>query len=408
MNRQRQRAFDVSESYFLLLELCCCEPIIQQCFSIIENVCLAQGVSVAGATSEFRKFLDLHYVPFLRSAIRAMHMYGFVPWRVVPLPTGDRVPEVLPPGTFRWTVEPPPEGDHRMLRYVVRMNSGAKSVEPEITVWTPPHNVCENSVMYATVPSPMAYIIESYKNLQSASKRQASADAWNCTARVIVSNEPKEFAHDQHRKELFGTFHQHIDEYGRLHPIKPTNPADKLDDMFYTRSMNHTPSVYTLPAHHHLDTAPVLQPCADLPFLQTKYKCDVCALVGVPPTMIATASSDKKEDNMVQSAFHSRIFQSKMQTICAFLKALLAEVYTKVYKGQTATFELTPMPRLEISKVEDLKILHEAGILQPDHTVELASVLLGKIKRAKLDTSIKTHHDRGHDSPQNTRASGTS
>lgn len=243
MNRQRQRAMDLSESYYLLLELCCCEPVIQQCFSIIENTCLAQGIAMSGgegqpAKGPFKQFLEKHYVPFLRGAIRAMHMYGFVPWRLCKVASGDTVPEVLPPGSFRWTVQPGQEGGP-LLRYDVTVNQGLKigptGKEFQLTVWIPPHNVCENSVMYATVPSPMAYVIESYKNLQSAAKRLANADAWNCTARVIVSHDPKELAHDQHRKELFNTFHQHIDEYGRLQPYKPSNPADKIEDMFYLR-----------------------------------------------------------------------------------------------------------------------------------------------------------------------------
>ena len=119
---------DISESYYLLLELCCCEPIIQQAFSIIENVCLAHGVTVSHCKPNFQRFIDTHYVPFLRNAVRAMHMYGFVPWRVMRLPSGDKVPEVLPAGTFRWTVETP-KGSDAMLCYKVTLNTGAKAEE---------------------------------------------------------------------------------------------------------------------------------------------------------------------------------------------------------------------------------------------------------------------------------------
>lgn len=406
MDRQRRRALDISESYYLLLELCCTEPLIQQCFSVIENVCLAHGVNMSGKrpTPNFQHHMDLHYVPFLKGAIRAMHMYGFVPWRLMKLESGDMVPEVLPAGSFRWTIEPPAKSDRdvgsnqrftsnypdAMLVYVVRLNPGARQEENiTVTQWLPPnYNVCENSVMYATVPSPMAYIIQSYKNIQAATQRQAHADAWNCTARIIVANEPKEFAHDQHRRELFGTFNQHIDEYGRLQATKPLNPSDKIDDMFYARSNNHIPSVYSLPAHHHIDNAPVLQPCADLSMLQAKYKVDVCSLLGIPPELI-TGGMHHKEHGTAQDKTNNknvstgRIFQAKMQTVCFFLKTLLSEVYKTTYKGAEASFELIPMPRLEVSSIEDLQVLHEIGVLQPEHTIDLASILLGKLKKAK-------------------------
>ena len=394
MSRQKQRYLDISESYYLLLELCCCEPIIQQAFSIIENVCLAHGVTMAGKkpTANFQQFIDMHYVPFLRNAIRAMHMYGFVPWRIMRLESGDKVPEVLPPGTFRWTVETSKDND-AMLSYRVKLNPGAKA-EENIFVrpyTSPNYLVSETSVMYATVSSPMSYVIESYKNMQAALKRQAHADAWNCTARVIVSNEPKEFAHEQHRKELFGTFHQHIDEFGRFQPNKPATQSDKIEEVFFDRSMNHQPAVYSLPAHHRVDPSPQLTPCADVAYLQQKYKFDVCALLGVPPELLITAhKSLDGSDGKERASGTSRIFQSKMQTVCSFLKSLAAEVYAKIYKGSEASFDLVPMPRLEIAKIEDLKILHEIGIIQPDHCLELASILLGNLKKKrKMDDSEK-------------------
>ena len=39
------------------------------------------------------------------------------------------------------------------------------------------------------------------------------------------------------------------------------------------------------------------------------------------------------------------------------------------------------MPRLEIAGIEDLKVLHEIGVLQPEHMIDLSEVLLGKMKK---------------------------
>lgn len=392
---QRQRAFDISESYFLLLELCCTEPIVQQCFGIVENICLSHGLSIKGKTptKNFQQHVDEHFIPFLKMSIRAMHMYGFVPWRLKRLASGDKIPEVLPPGTFRWTVEMPNDSNTKtdrdaILVYAVYMNNGCRQVEDiHVTSWVPPNNICENSIMYATVPSPMAGIIESYKYLVAASKRQAHADAWNCTARVVVTHDPKDHSHDQHRRELFGTFHQHIDEYGRLNPFKPTNPSDKLDDIFYTRSLNHHPAIYTLPANHHIDQAPELKPCADLGLLQAKYKVDVCSLMGIPPELVTTVqynSGEKQAKTSQTSTGTSRIFQAKMQFITKFLIFLLGKVYQEIYGADTGvSFELIPMPRLEISSIADLKILHEIGVIQPEHSIDLANILLGNLKNQK-------------------------
>ena len=411
MNRLRHRSQDVEESYHLLLELCCCEPILQQAFSIIENVCLAHGVTATEAgrplSDQFQQHVNRHWIPFMASAIRAAHVYGFVPWRVMMLEGGARVPEVLPPGTFRWSVEvpgsknlalssghpEPPSARKRedaMLRYAVKLNPGQKDERNiRVTEWVQPnYQVNESSVMYATVASPMAYVIESYKHMQAAIKRQAHADAWNCTARLAVTHEPKEFLHEQFGKDIQSAFGDSLHERGPFGGFRATrhsdDPRDQVDDAFAGRSMNHNPAVYALPPWRHLETAPALQPCMDLPFLQSKYKYDVCSLLGIPPDMLMTAAhkleGNSNSKNRTQGV--SRVFQAKMQRVCHFLRELGQEVYRDIY-GREAVFEIMPMPRLEIRDVEDLKVLFDIGVIQPQHTLELASVLLGSFKRAR-------------------------
>ena len=160
----RLRSLDISESYYLLLELICTEPIIQQVFSIIDSVCLSNGIKIISpkeTTPDFQRHMDTHWMPFLRAAVRAMHAYGFVPWRLMTLPTGDKIPEVLPAGTFRWSSEVSKDND-AMLSYVVRLNPGTRP-EPNIHVTPfvqPNFMVTESSMMYATVSSPMSSAIE--------------------------------------------------------------------------------------------------------------------------------------------------------------------------------------------------------------------------------------------------------
>ena len=381
-----------------MLELCCGEPILRQGFSIIENICLAHGVSASEGglplTPEFQRHVDRYWVSFLVASIQASHVYGFVPWRLRRIPSGDFVPEVLPPGSFRWSIEVPKESD-AMLAYKVRLNPGQRDI-PEadifLTDWVQPnYMVNELSPMYATVASPMAYVIESYKHLQAAIKRQAHADAWNCTARITVSHEPKEFNHDQHRREVLSTFSDALPEHGAFHTgsmrfTESESQRDQVDDAFLGRSMNHQPAVYALPSWRHLESSPMLQPCMDIPFLQNKYKFDVCSLLGIPPDLITTTGGGKSESQNSQSKNRSqglsRIFQAKMQRVCAFLRDLCKEVYKKIYK-KDADFDIVPMPRLEIRDVEDLKILHEIGVIQPEHSLELASILMGKFKKMK-------------------------
>jgi hypothetical protein len=56
---------------------------------------------------------------------------------------------------------------------------------------------------------------------------------------------------------------------------------------------------------------------------------------------------------------------------------------------ETIEFTMTPMPRLEVESVSDLKVLFEIGALTPDMSVELSRVLLGNTTRAKPSASEK-------------------
>jgi hypothetical protein len=143
--RINQRDQDFQESYHLLMELCQRNPVICKCFHIIEAQVLHGSMNVSVNKQEvdekFARFVNLYYSDFARQAVRAMFMYGFVPWRTRKLTSGDLVPEVLPPGTFTWIVQPaeaiPKELLHlhadpsRMLLYEVKMQPSCNSVKPE-------------------------------------------------------------------------------------------------------------------------------------------------------------------------------------------------------------------------------------------------------------------------------------
>ena len=216
--RWNSRLRDIAESQGLLLELVTSEPTLSQCFKIIESTCLSQGihcrVDAAEVSEAFQRHIDDFYVPFCKAAIRAFFTYGFVPWRARRISKGDEVPEVIPPGTFSWHTELGPveqgriplrygerrpvkmrisDDDTRMVIYRVTPNAGGwKEADIEVYVFQPPAlDISMNSQMHATVPSPLSHILVDYKNLRQAQIRRSNADAWNTTAKIISTFEPK-------------------------------------------------------------------------------------------------------------------------------------------------------------------------------------------------------------------------
>jgi hypothetical protein len=216
--RWNSRLRDIAESQGLLLELVTSEPTLNQCFKIIESTCLSQGIHCrvdnAEVSEAFQRHIDEFYVPFCKAAIRAFFTYGFVPWRARRISKGDEVPEVIPPGTFSWHTElgpveqgriPPRYGerrpvkmrysddDTRMVIYRVTPNAGGwKEADIGLYIFQPPAlDISMNSQLHATVPSPLSHILVDYKNLRQAQIRRSNADAWNTTAKIISTFEPK-------------------------------------------------------------------------------------------------------------------------------------------------------------------------------------------------------------------------
>ncbi len=364
----------MAESHHLLLELLSSEPFMQECLQMIENICLSREMDFTvrdGAipSAEFKAFINKHYPRFLKNAIRQAHGLGFVVWCVRRLPSGDKIPEVLPLGTFTWTVEMDPT-HQSTLRY--RIQLVVKDVPFHVTEWVQPNfNVNEGSILHATVQSPLAHLIEEYRILRETIKRYHHADAWNTTARIVVSSDPKQFNHDASQKEVFDT----LDFLKGAMETRKKQTLTAVEEAFANqRSSNHSEMVYELPPHHHIEQMPVLKPVADIEFMTNKFRHSVCSLLGIPPEMIMADHETHKQSRGGKAT--SRIFQNKMSRMCMFLSDLLEEVYQLIYK-ERAQFHLIALPRLEIQSMEDLKTLHDIGVLQPDHAIQLSEVLLG-------------------------------
>ena len=382
ISNEQKRLRDIAESHHLLLELLTCEPFLQECLQLIESMCLSRELdfSMGGGkapTQEFKAFVNRNYYHFLKSALRQAHGLGFVVWCIRRLPSGDKVAEVLPLGTFTWTIEPDTSGQ-RSLRYKIQLN--IKEVPYTITEWVQPsYNVTEGSILHATVPTPLAHLIEEYKILRETMRRYHHADAWNTTARLVVSSEPKQFNHEASQKEVFETldFLRDAIESKRKH-----SPSQVERAFLNAPASNHRELVYELPAHHHLENTPVLKPVVDIQFVTSKFRHSVCSLLGIPPEMIVADRTSQRESRGAKAT--SRIFQGRMARMCIFLADLLREVFQRVYKEE-ATFNLIALPRLEVQSIEELKILHEIGVLQPDHALKLSEILLGSTRKSESD-----------------------
>lgn len=402
--RASQRISDISESERLLLELTVAEPTIQQCFRIIESTCLSQGIycKIDGkvANPKLMEHLDDYYTPFCKSALRAMLVYGFVPWRTRKIQGGYEIPEVLPPGTFSWSTECSNKSkgktanmhDSNSLMVIYRVSpTGGHFKEEDLNIYVhtaPCLDIMNNSILYATVSSPLAHLLTDYKALRQGQIRRSHADAWNTTAKIITQFDPKLRVEDNPSQYLMDFVHEdYFVPPGGAESMYPPFEAHNvwqreqiIRRQFESNPSAHHPEVFALPRDHTVAAQTRLDPCEDIQLLNDKYKRDVCSLLGIPYEMIqGQANSGLGGDTTRKTLSSGRIFSTNMQDLCKHIQKLLKQVYQTIYDDkQQVMFVLVPMPRLEIECINDLKVLHEIGAMTPDMSMQMSKTLLGE------------------------------
>jgi len=424
--RSSMRARDISESKHLLWELVTHEPTVLQCFNIVESTCLSQGLfcKIGGERcgEGFQKFLNRHYVPFCRQAVRAMFTYGFVPWGIRQLESGDRIPEILCNGTFHWFTEVPSRDAKAInqqktrghVAYRVQITSAldVKDEDIEIYAYTPPSlDVSVNSMLYATVPSPLSHVLIDYKNLRQAQIRRSHADAWNTTAKLICSFKPTVRVQEDPSSSLMDfadeSYFQPAMHLGlpAFAPVGATNLWSRdrqIRQQFEVPGATHTPDVFTLPRDHDVAQQPMLVPCEDMEFLLGKFQRDVAAVMGIPEEMVRSqvGGGGAGKETAKKTMATGRIFSANMCEMCRHLQTLLAMAYERIYKSNAADFILLPMPRLEVESIEDMKTLFEIGAITPDMSLQLSQIMLGedidnKRRRVQLEQEAKKRIQNG-------------
>lgn len=287
------------------------------------------------------------------------------------------VPEVLPLGSFEWEVNEIQSGKPHGVSITIRGGGGIDIKEVHIFQAIKPHMDGQ------ALSTPMNSIIRAYEMLRDAEDRQIRSDAWNTRARLIVGHTERqniykmseggaitaeyEGKHCQvdFEDQMVGDDAEYFSRRHKLHMSIETEADEE-----------HRPDGYTLPSNSKLESVQRLQPVMDVEYLRTTFTAQVASVFGIPYEMIAGGYSAQYSGK--KSHENNRYFVSNMQEICRFLEVLLSEVYRVSFKDPGSSFSIHTVPRIEISTVEDIIKLHEAGLLDPTHAKTLVGHLSGK------------------------------
>jgi hypothetical protein len=93
------------------------------------------------------------------------------------------------------------------------------------------------------------------------------------------------------------------------------------------------PYVYTLPMDVSLEPTLELKPCADIPFLDARFKNDISSLTGIPSELLTGRGGTNESSAKTRTSTHQ--FHAAMDSLAQQLQHLLKDVYRRAYHSNT-------------------------------------------------------------------------
>jgi hypothetical protein len=385
----------------------------QACLKVVMSTCMAHGIEVlcdsGTATKNYVKFVQEHYMTFCEDAIRCMFMCGFVPWRTRVLPNGAVIPETIPLGTFVWTAERndnvgyrsrvaadtslidnPPHKRRNIpcteaLSYKIRFVHSLGIRENDVSIYQyikPVANPRTNSLQ-----SPLSGIVGQYRHLYRAMARSEYADEWNTQGKLVCSYTSAVSMYNMNEGNPITNDWSVPQNRGGV--VSDSNLPTELEQNVYMRDAimeqvvqsktesTHKPVTYSLPKNSKLESVPHLQSNVDLSVLTQNTARNIASVMGVPFEIIGGGYSDKQGGK--KSLENSRVFITNMTALCSHLERLLHEVYMTCFPAAKldVTFKLRASPRLEITTIDELILLINAGLLSTENAFLMTNMILG-------------------------------
>lgn len=363
---------DISDLTYMVYS----DPFCQQCIRLVESTVLTRTLEIKikgqEPTREFHDHVQIHYYPFVRAALRQIYVCGFVAWRKRRTRAGDLVPEALPLGSFLWGVRPSKEGTANRLveYYVTRCFCNTEAKDIHIVPVVPP--VYYGALRGNTLMSPLAVVLEHYRDYKNALRNAQLADCWNTKPQLVYAHKPKQ----QHSnaaaavdwvvdRDVAGgngcaAMNRSNGDYTRYQRLVCAIDAQQID----CSAVNF----YPLSDDSELTQLAAVQPQIDVEHMYFAFKEAICNVLGVPTQMVVqSTSSGLNSKNPGGYTTSSRLFTNSMSNLARQLAHVLGEVYFTIYK-QEAAFIISPISRLEVQSYDTVQALLESEIALPPET----------------------------------------
>eukprot|EP00961_Rhodomonas_salina_P106449 1433625-Rhodomonas_salina.3 len=347
----QMRSFDNDSQQYVhyLASMMHGEPIVERCFETVVSHTLMKGITCEACdgglvvTPRFKRFIDTFYVRFAQDAIRMFFTLGFVVWRIRRMKVGgkvEQVPEVLPLGTFQWTVQTQSKDkkrtreDEPLVFYNVTLNG----VECEFEVF---EFIAPDYTMECI--SPLSTVIQHFIRLQVSRTCKMRSDEWNSSTRFAVEHNEKmllnQMADDG--SALHGGGAQGNSNFDALYDDglaeQTQNRARVVREQTRHAGLPEATRVLVLPKNHSIRSVDSVEAPNGMPDAEMEFQRSVCYALGVPCALViqqhesGTTSSKSAGDSTTSSMHSVQMLRNTCTRVAERLCVLLKLVYGKSF-----------------------------------------------------------------------------
>ena len=365
------------------------EPCVMSALRLLQARCLQNGLDVRWSnntppTPAFGSHLRRYYEPFCCDAIVASLLVGFVPYRLRAEGT-HMVPEVLPFGTYTWSVmrsdQRYPDSDAAtdrkrkragsLLEYVIS-TSFCAAEEVHVKAYSMPDGTL-------TCTSPLSTLITSYNRLLQMRRSSENAEMWNSRTNIVFEERDKAMINSAAERGTGLQFTKTSAEVAMNDSMQSYETRQELTARFHRdmRDAGNLPedtSLLFAPRNYSAKCLDKADPPGDQLQRELSFTRSVALALGLPTSVLLQGSSACGGSTtgggnpwMEGPACTERSIHDACYPLVHMLETLLSVVYKEVYQSTNVpTFRLWVSPTMA---PEQLLQLYDARLL-PDPAIE--------------------------------------
>lgn len=339
------------------------DPTMQACRAVLYGVLFSGTIEIVKngvaeePTEEFATFLQRYWIPFAQDAADCIRAFGFVPYVIRPAPDSVNLMPLVPPfGTYgvEYTID---TNFQRALHMKARLQPMLQEVPNShffVVEWPTFQGEIQSAMMALAKGIVRKEVIErcaveaelnaARPTLLTQSHKEARTSSASSTDRSILTGvsewlnksatavaQKHQFDVDENMMSRLVAQREAAQTYNRATVSDMSDPASSA---LGTEFQGGTPgaalkgSVLTLPNGQEYVNQQQQRPHQSLVDVTHMVEDQICAMMGVPNSLIHPASSQYNSGALVQRMINTELYRVAQQ-----LSVLMTQVYNHIYGG---------------------------------------------------------------------------